>query len=165
MRVCILALLLVAPGCVFPDLQSTPRIVPGTGETEFIPLTAEADDLVLTNGVQGGTHIWGAVRVIGTDWRDVRLGWVLTDSEGDEVTESTNLRQGLNQCARTEPGCDPGMGEIVAVTLVVDSPSSVRGDELTLTVEAIDEEGRAATASSLVRPIFLVTDEEESGDQ
>lgn len=157
MRGCLLLLLLVVQGCALPDLNASPRLIPGTGATEFIALTPNVDDLVLTSGVQGGTHIWGAARVIGIDWRDLTLSWVLTDTDGDEVTESTNLRQGLNSCTKSDPGCELGMGEIVAVTLVIESPSSVRGDELTLTLDAVDEEGRAATATSLVRPIFEVS--------
>jgi|GEM_PF-1886017 len=147
---------LAMAGCPGPNLDTEPRVIPGTGEVEFVTLTSGVDDLVLTNGVQGGTHVWGAARAIGMDWRDLTVSWTLTDEEGEEVSEPTTIRQSLQPCAQAEAGCLAGMGEIVAVTVILESASSVRGDELTLTVEAFDDEGREAMATSSVRPISQV---------
>jgi hypothetical protein len=140
-------------GCSTPNLDVDPLVVPGTGETEFIPLTSGLDDVEMASGVQGGTHIWGAARATGMDWTDLTIEWTLTDADDEEVTEPTGIRQRLQPCTRSDAGCEPGMGEIVAVTLVLDDPSGVRGDELTLTLIATYEEGRSATAATQVRPI------------
>ncbi|MCO4771302.1 MAG: hypothetical protein KDA24_14810 [Deltaproteobacteria bacterium] len=156
MRIPSLLLLTLLAGCSLPNLDTDPLVVPGTGETEFFQLTAGLDDLVMTRGVQGGTHLWGAARVTGLDWREVTIRWSLTDADDDEVTESTSIRQALQPCTSGSFGCEPGMGEVVAVTVVLDSPSGVRGDELTMTVEATDEAGRTASASSAVRPVSQV---------
>mgnify|MGYP000259133017 CR=1 FL=1 len=147
---------LLAAGCTGPNLDTDPLVVPGTGETEFIALTGGVDELPLTNGVQGGTHVWGALRATGMDWNELTVTWEITDEDGLRVTEPTTIRQQLAPCTTSDPACEPGMGELVAVTVVMDDPGSVRGDELTMTVDASDADGRSASATTQVRPIFSV---------
>jgi hypothetical protein len=154
MRYLLLALFLLA-GCG-PNLDVDPLLILGTGETEFVPLTAGVDDLVLASGVQGGQHVWGAVRATGVDWTNLTITWELTDEDEEEVTETTTIRQSLNHCTRSDDACEGGMGEIVAVTVIIDDVSGVRGDELTMTVRASDEDGREATATSKIRPITVI---------
>ena len=155
MRV-LLFLIVLLGGCNLPNLDVEPRVVPGTGETEFVPLTPDVDDLVMTPGVQGGIHVWGAARVTGIDWREITMTWRLLDDDGVEVIESTSIRQQLQLCTQNTEGCEPGMGEIVSVTVVLDDPAGVRGDELTMEVFASDEAGREATATSRIRPVTEV---------
>ena len=151
-----LFLVVLLGGCSLPNLDVEPRVIPGTGETEFVPLTSGVDDLVLTPGVQGGIHVWGAARVTGIDWREITMTWRLLDENGVEVTESTSIRQQLQPCTQSTEGCADGMGEIVSVTVVLDDPLGVRGDELTMEVFASDVEGREAMAASRIRPVVEV---------
>lgn len=146
--------LVALAGCAGPNLDTDPLVVAGTGETEFIALTDGIDDLPLTNGVQGGTHIWGAVRATGMDWEELTVTWEVTDEDGLRVTEPTTIRQQLVPCTASDPACEPGMGELVAVTVVMDDPGGVRGDELTMAVDASDADGRSASATSQIRPVF-----------
>lgn len=150
----LLPLAALLAGCTGPDLSVDPRIVPGTGETEFRVLTEGINELPLVNGVQGGTHVWGAVRAVGLDWTELLVRWELTDADGAEVTDPTNILQALQPCPTRIEGCEPGMGEIVAVTLVLESPGTVVNDELTLTVTATDPDGRTATEARQIRPVY-----------
>ena len=140
-------------GCAGPDLTDDPLLIPGTGELEFVALGPGITDLVLTSGVQGGTHVWGAARLAGVDWRDVTVSWTLLDAEGDEVNPTITVSQAFAACTASDPSCEPGMGELVAVPVVLDDPGALRGDELTMRMEAVDVDGRTAEASAQVRPV------------
>lgn len=145
--------LLPLAACPGPDLGEDPSLVPGTGEVEFIALEAAGNDLPLVSGVQGGTHVWGAARVAGIDWRDVTISWTLLDAEGEVVTPPTTIAQALQACGQGDEGCRPGVGEVVAVPVVLEEPGTLRGDDLTMRVHASDDEGREATAERPVRPV------------
>ena len=155
MRLLLLTLALLVAGCG-PNLDVAPLLILGTGETEFVPLTDGVDDLVLASGVQGGQHVWGAVRATGVDWTTLTITWELTDENDAQVTETTTIRQSLNHCTRSDSACENGMGEIVAVTVIIDDVSGVRGDELNMTVTASDEDGREAVATSKIRPVSVI---------
>ncbi len=153
----LLLLLLVAlAGCAGPNLDVDPFLILGTGETEFVPLTGAVDDLPIAFGIQGGEHVWGAVRATGMDWTNLTIIWELLDADDDPVTGTTTIRQSLSHCTRSDGGCEGGMGEIVAVTVILDDANAVRGDELTMVVTASDEDGREATASSQIRPVLEI---------
>lgn len=153
----LLALLaLLAVGCDAPNLDTDPLVILGTGETEFVALTDGVDDLPLARGIQGGQHVWGALRVTGLDWTNLTATWELRDEDGDKATETTTIRQSLNHCTRSDDACEQGMGEIVAVTVIMDDPSDVRGQELSMQVEVTDEDGRAATATTMIRPVTSI---------
>ena len=156
MRVLLLAVLALVAGCDSPNLDTDPLLILGTGEVEFIPLTDGVDDLALASGIQGGQHVWGALRVTGMDWTNLTVTWELTDEDGDRASETTTIRQAFNHCTRSDDACEQGMGEIVAVTVIVDDPGAVRGDELSMTVDASDEEGRTATAVTKIRPVTVI---------
>ena len=148
-------LLLLLTGCATPNLDTEPRLILGTGDTAFAPLTDAVDELPLTSGVQGGQHVWGALRATGVDWTNLTVTWELLDAEGNRAADQTTIRQALNHCTRSDDACERGMGEIVAVTVIIDD-LGVRGDELTMVVRAEDEQGRTAEAQSQISPVFLL---------
>ena len=152
MRLLLLSLVLLV-GCAGPNLDVDPRLILGTGETEFVALTDGVDDLPIAYGIQGGQHVWGAVMVTGVDWTNLTITWELRDADEELVTETTTIRQSLERCTQSDPACEPGMGEIVAVTVILDDVNAVRNDELSMTATASDEDGREATGSSKIRPV------------
>lgn len=142
---------LAMTGCPGPDLTADPWVEVGTGEVEFVRL-AGAPDVPITRGLQGGRHIWGAARVTGIDWREVTLNFELLDADDLTVEEPTLLQTRLAACPTETNGCEPGMGEIVGVTLLVEDPGAIIGDETTIRCTAADTEGRRATGRAVVVP-------------
>ncbi len=137
-----LALLLCA--CTGPNLDEDPLVILGTGEVGWEDLE-DGDSVSLVSGLQGGQHIWGAVRVAGIDWLDVDLTFRVHDLSDSELTPPTLLNPELNPCETDEPGCELGMGEIVGITILVEDPSSILGHDVILIVEASDDGGRSAS--------------------
>lgn len=150
MRGLIVATVLLV-GCSVPDLDREPWVELGTGEVEFIPVS-EGDHVDLVHGLQGGDHIWGSARVTGIDWREITLEFELLDEDDEQVTEPSLLVTALQQCPRSDDGCEAGMGETVGFPVIVDPPSAVFGGDITMKVTAFDEDGRLATDEVGVKP-------------
>lgn len=132
--------------CTGPNLDTDPLVILGTGEVEWEALN-EGDSVSLVSGLQGGQHIWGAVRVTGIDWRDVDLTFRIHDLSDNELTPPTLLNPELNPCEVDAPGCEDGMGEIVGITILVEDPSQILGHDVVLIAEAADDGGRSDSDS------------------
>ena len=141
---------LVLSGCCAPDLTVEPSVRLGSGEVEFVPLSDGAQEVDLVNGIQGGWHVWGSVRVAGLDWTDVRLDFSLSAPGGELVSAPSRTQAELSCC--TEDDCD-GVGELVGFPVLVDEPVIAQGRNLTLAVVVTDPEGRTATADRAVIPV------------
>lgn len=61
-----------------------PDVIVGTGITAFVA-PSPGDVFMLTQGVQGGFHIWGGVSASGVDPRGVELEFTATNGAGDVV--------------------------------------------------------------------------------
>lgn len=133
-----------------PDLSLEPYVELGTGEVGFERLV-DRQEAPTVYGIQGGYHIWGAVRATGMDWSHLELHFQLLDEDGELVSDPTLLPAQLRDCS-DQPGCDPGMGEVVGITVFVDDPPRIWGDDVTMTVEASDPDGRFAWDERLVVP-------------
>ena len=144
----------VLAGCVGPDLTSDPAVELGTGEVGFTYLADEGDEVPLVSGLQGGRHIWGAVRIVGIDWREIDMTFTIEDTDGVALTENTRVILELQQCDTSTQGCTEGMGEMVGITILVDNDDvpAISGHEVVLGVEANDADGRSAVDSKLVEP-------------
>ena len=135
-------------GCNIPNLDVPPELILGTGDTKFEALlTDEENDLGIQYGVQGGQHVWGAVRVIGIDWRELELSFALVDEGDFNVTTPSTTISRLKACPPSSDGCEKGMGEQVGFTIVLDDPNAAAGLSLELRGEASDDEGRSASAN------------------
>ncbi len=156
MRVALLAALAtLIVGCTGPDLESDPAVELGTGEVAFESLQ-DGDALPLVSGLQGGRHIWGAVRVVGIDWREVSLVFTLEDEDGVQLTDTTTMFTELQACELDSPGCAQGMGELVGATILVteEDAGAVVGGDVVLRVEAADAAGRTASTQRSVDVTF-----------
>ncbi len=147
---CLVALLALG-GCCMPDLDVDPSVVLGSGEVEFVTLGEAGQEVDLVNGVQGGWHVWGSVRVTGMDWRDLLLEFTVAEPGGSLLSEPSRTQAELSCCEGDEE-CE-GLGEIVGFPVLVDEPALAAGRNLTLRVVATDPDGLTATASRTVTPI------------
>ena len=133
-----------------PDLSVDPFVEIGTGEVRFETLT-DGQEAPTVYGIQGGYHIWGSVRATGIDWRRLELHFELTGEDGELVSNPTLLPAQLRDCSDQE-GCDEGMGEVVGITVFVDDPPAIWGDDITMSVHASDDEGRESYDERLLKP-------------
>jgi hypothetical protein len=85
------------------------------------------------------------------DWRRLELHFELLDDDGELVSNPTLLPAQLRECVGQE-GCDEGMGEVVGITVFVDDPPAIWGDDITMTVVASDDEGRSDSDERLLKP-------------
>lgn len=153
MKFLILPLLGILAACDIPNLDVDPAVVLGTGDTEFsLYEDGAVTDVEIIFGIQGGQHIWGAVRAIGVDWREVTLSFTLDDGVGAHVTTPSTTISRMEGCDQEVPGCAEGMGEVVGLTVVLDDPYAASDQTLTLTVTATDEAGRTAADEALIVP-------------
>ncbi len=150
---CVVLVLLC--GCIGPDLTSDPAIDLGTGEVEFEVL-ADGDSVPLVSGLQGGRHVWGSVRVVGIDWREIDMLFSIEDGAGELLTDTTRVVQELQQCDTSAAGCADGMGEMVGITILVDNEDagSIANQSVVLRVEASDVAGRTASSTRGVDVTF-----------
>jgi hypothetical protein len=151
-RVLALGLCLFVSACAGggPNLDVDPRLELGTGEVQFERLI-DGQEAPTVYGIQGGYHIWGSVRATGMDWRRLELHFELLDDDGELVSNPTLLPAQLRECVGQE-GCDEGMGEVVGITVFVDDPPAIWGDDITMTVVASDDEGRSDSDERLLKP-------------
>ncbi len=148
-------MLALLAGCIGPNLDVDPSVELGTGEVGFEPLN-DGSTVPLVSGLQGGRHIWGAVRVIGIDWTEIDMTFSVEDDVGAPLTETTRVIQELQQCDTSTEGCESGMGEMVGVTILVndEDATAVLGGNVVLRVEATDMEGRSSADSVIVDVTF-----------
>ena len=149
------AALVLLVGCVGPDLDSAPNIELGTGEVAFEPL-ADGAAVPLVSGLQGGRHVWGSVRVVGIDWREIDMLFAIEDGNGEALTDTTRVIQELQQCDSSTAGCTVGMGEMVGITILVDNDDAgaIANRSVVIRVEASDVQGRSATTTKTVDVTF-----------
>jgi hypothetical protein len=118
----------------------------GSGVEEFESVD-DGQSLPIVGGLQGGTHVWGAVRVAGVSDDRVRLVFGLTRVDSDELDgELGPLRVKL---ARSD---EDGWWEVSGLTVSLDDPNLVDDTDCELTVTATDADGRQASDSRRVTP-------------
>jgi hypothetical protein len=118
----------------------------GTGRAAFEPVDDGAA-LDLVRGAQGGTHVWGGVRVKGLSEERFRVAFRLS------MPGAAGPDGGVGPLVlRGEPSDLPGWVEIAGLTVFVEKPAEVRGTECDLTVMVTDRDGRKAGATRRVWP-------------
>jgi hypothetical protein len=149
-----LASLLLLAACAAPDLSVDPRLELGTGLTRFEPLV-DGEAVPIVFGVQGGHHIWGGVRAIGLDWRDLEVEFRLRDELNEEiVSEPIRVPLRLRPCDLEVKGCTVGMGEVLGITVLVDELGAVEDRRTVMEAEAWDRDQRTALDRVFLRPFY-----------
>lgn len=73
----------VAPPCATTS-EGTPTLELGTGLEGFVPLIGE-DEVLMTEGIQGGFHLWGGLRGSGFAPEDAEASFTLENEAGESV--------------------------------------------------------------------------------
>lgn len=131
------ALALALLGChPVPDsFPEPPRVELGSTADVFRPLS-DGDAVQIVHGIQGGYHVWGAVRATFVDPREVRLRYTLRLDDGTLVT----VREDAGDLEGTDDGLTPGQRLGTAVFLP--DPATIRGRRCRLSLELTDQRGR-----------------------
>jgi hypothetical protein len=130
----------------FPDGPETLQVEAGTGVTSFEPLTdGEAVDVI--HGMQGGYHIWTAVRVHDSAVTDVQVNVTSHFEQGGaSAGEPSRITTTLDAPAPDGARDHAGMRDFI------DSPLAVQGQRVVLRVEVIANDGRHGTSERTVVP-------------
>jgi hypothetical protein len=145
----LLASLLVAgAGC--PNIPSSypaaPRVELGSTPGDFTPLV-DGNAVQIVHGIQGGFHIWGAVRAQYVDPRSLQMHFTIALDDG---TPPIATRDDAGDLDGTSDGLTPGTH--VATTVFLTDPTVVRGRATRFTVTVTDQEGRTGSDSHRVFP-------------
>ncbi len=132
MRFVALTSFLLLSACV----EGTPGITVGTGAENYAPLS-DGDEVHIARGLQGGTHIWGAVRASrGLDPIQIELKYSVLKNGVEIGGEPSVFR--INLIGHGE------FNEVAGLRGIVPDPEAVAGQELVLKIVATATGGRAA---------------------
>lgn len=132
MRLFLLASLLFLPACI----EGTPEITVGTGSDTYAELT-DGQEVQIARGLQGGNHIWGAVRASrGLDPFQIELKYSVLKN-GVELSGEPSVFH-LNLVGHGE------FNEVAGLRGIIPDPQAVAGQELVLRIVATDSGGRTA---------------------
>jgi len=115
-----------------------PNVIVGTGITAFVA-PSPGDVFMLTQGVQGGFHIWGGVSASGVEPRSVELEFTATNAAGDVVASVFWLADLMPVGGRLQAS---GITVFVAPAVVVDA---VDDEPWRLCVALTDAAGESAS--------------------
>ena len=129
-----------AQGCgAAPEPQATVEI--GTGESQFETL-ADQQQVTMVHGVQGGYHVWMALKAQGLDPAKV---WVDVDTTVEGQKFSSRAITAM------ERGQD-GSATLVGHPVILDDPQGADGKDMNLHVRVTDQQGVAAESSVNIFP-------------
>jgi hypothetical protein len=130
------SLLLISTLLLSACIEGTPEITVGTGAENYAPLN-DGDEVQIARGLQGGTHIWGAVRASrGLDPVQLELKFSVLKN-GVELSGEPSVFH-LNLIGHGE------FNEVAGLRGIVPDPQAVAGQELVLKIVATDNGGRTA---------------------
>ncbi len=161
MRLLVLLTIALAPGCSRNGPPSPypgpPVAILGTGLLEFLSLT-DGQEVPIIHGIQGGYHVWGAVRARYMDPNDIDAHFTLTDVvtgalDGDvHTTLELDPPEYLDGGAPLPGGAD-GWGESVGTRVFIPKPSDVAGRTMRLQVTLVDSTGRTCSDARTIVPL------------
>lgn len=126
--------------------HASPSFELGTGNTEFIAI-AEGMPLYMARGIQGGCHLWLALRTDGFAEKDAQVRYEIFDAASGQSTGSTALMQ-----LRLTPSPTlPGRCEYVGYTAFVRDPAAIAGTLVRVEVRLEDALGHSGIVSHEVR--------------
>ena len=124
-----------------------PLIELGSTAGAFNPI-GEGAGIAIVRGIQGGYHVWGAVRATNVDPREVRLRYTLRLDDG---TPAVAVRDDYGDLEGTDDGLTPGFR--VGTVVFVADPAVVRARACRLSVDLVDMEGRTGSDAHRVFPV------------
>lgn len=131
-----IVLMLTAAGC---GSDGPPSAEVGTGAGQFEPLT-DGEQVPIIHGLQGGYHVWGAVRAHNLDGHALRLSFTLTPTAATAPYTSRNDVVDLTD------------GEHAGTAVFLADPNAVRGQPCRLHLDATDTHGRTASSERTITP-------------
>ena len=122
----------------------------GTGEWRFEALdpAAEAQDVELIRGAQGGVHIWTSVRVVGLAPARVTMELVTEPVDGSLASERSVVEVDFDDLGEDTAG----MHELIGWPAVVSRPGCIVDRELRLSITLTDQDGATAYDERIVVP-------------
>ena len=144
-----LGVLATQPACSpVPESYPAPPLVElGSTSGNFSPI-GDGAGIAIIHGIQGGYHVWGAVRATNVDPREVRLRYTL---RLDDATPALAVRDDYGDLEGTDDGLTPGF-RVGAVVFVAD-PAVIRSRACRLSVELTDRAGRTGSDAHRVFPV------------
>jgi hypothetical protein len=127
-------------GCGGPAIVGPPGVEIGTGSDHFVAL-ADGDTVPIIHGIQGGYHVWGAVRARGVDPSGLRLRFTVWLTDGTDPVTTRTDRVDLD-----------GSGVHAGTAVFLPDPTVVRDHDCRLRVDITDVDGRTAGDERVVRP-------------
>jgi len=138
-----------AAGCeptIPANYPAPPAVEVGSTAGNFAPLVDGAM-VTINHGFQGGYHVWGAVRAVDLDPRQLRARFSLGLDDGSPPLA---VRDDVFDLDGTGDGLTPGTH--VGTTVFLPDPALVRGLACRLSVALTDREGRSGSDSHRVVP-------------
>lgn len=138
-------LLVLAPvGCAMP-IAGQGELEVGTGDYLFVPL-AEAQEVELVFGPQGGYHVWTSLRASGLEPRRVRMELDTVPVDGGREVERSRATIDLTRNQAE------GVHEFLGWPAVLANPGCDLGRLLRINVRLEDSEGVTAEGEAQVMP-------------
>ncbi len=137
-----------APNDPGPQLAPVPNTSPtllvevGTGASDYVPL-ADGDPVDLIYGMQGGWHVWTAVKVRDATVQDVRINLYARFEDGAFAGDPSAV------AARLDPAGDASRTHAAMRNLIRDG-NQARGRRVILRLEVIANDGRHGAGERLV---------------
>ena len=139
-----LACTLACAGCG-ASFAGPPEVELGTGGDRFVAIH-DGDTVAIVHGIQGGYHVWGAVRARYLDPRALRLRFTLAL---DDASAPLSVREDVGDLDGGD-GSDPGTH--AGTTVFLPDPAVARDHACRFTVEVTDADGRTAGDSRRIVP-------------
>lgn len=128
--------------------HAAPSFELGTGELAFEPLV-DGQRLAVAQGIQGGCHLWLAVRTDGFAERLFEIAYTLRD-----VTTGTATGDASRLKVRLSPSVVPGRCEYVGYTAFVVRAGALVGRRIQVRVDVEDDLGRTGTQQREVEVVW-----------
>ncbi len=145
----LLVLVGLAAGCSGGAAPGEGVVELGTGEWEFVPL-ADAQEVELVFGAQGGYHVWTSFRAEGLSAEDVMLEIETQAADGSTAPQTSRVPVDFDRTA-------DGSIELVGWPAILADPGCVVDRMLHVQVRLTDRRGATATDERYVVPHAGIT--------
>ncbi|MCB9526518.1 MAG: hypothetical protein H6702_24520 [Myxococcales bacterium] len=146
----LLCLLFALPLWACDDAPSSDPldVAVGSGRDDYTPVTDPATRLRITQGIQGGYHIYGAVRVADMDPQDATVELALW--QGDTQVGGVRL---LDDFLRGGDGASWIQAGVTVFLFDQFSPEAIEGQPTRMTARVTDGGGRVGRAEMTFTPV------------
>lgn len=136
-----------------PSDEGPPVVVIGTGVSEFLPIV-DGDAVPIVRGIQGGYHIWGAVRAQHLIPDQVRLHYSLILLATNETVNTVDRVERLSAANALEGADSDGADwwQSTGSFVFVPMPAAIDQQPVRLQVDATDTADHYASDSRVIIP-------------